>query len=78
VKLLLSRRPSGQYMLTRDLPIRERVRGTHSDDLYFTPGEPIGVNHLCHTVIHALLGGYVPAYFETVPVELTLTMVEPD
>ena len=47
MQLWLSRRHDGKYQLTRDVPVRARVRGTKHDDLYLAHGEPIGVQHLC-------------------------------
>lgn len=51
--LWLTRRASGDYMLTRLPPRITRRLGSHDLDVYETEGEPIGVRHLCADGIRA-------------------------
>lgn len=70
MKLYLSRRRSGRYILSALPPVHAAVaeEGAQSD-LYFRPGEPIGVDDLCPGGILKLFEIHL-ARLETVRVEL--------
>ena len=56
LKLQLSRRRSGLYCLTKLPMIRHRVFGHRYDDLYLTPGEPVGIMNICSEGTEAFFG----------------------
>ena len=71
MKLWLSRRRSGRYILSALRPIYAQVSGQPTDhDLYFAPGEPVGVNDLCSFQITKLFGVSLNRW-ESIEVELT-------
>lgn len=43
----MTRRANGLYLLTRHLPVIERVGNTDRQDAYARPGDPLAVNNLC-------------------------------
>lgn len=75
-RLWLSRRPDGKYLLSKLPVIRRRVRGTRRDDLYLTPGEPVGVQNLCADGVAAALGRELEP-FESRRVRLHLELESP-
>lgn len=62
MRLWLTRRPNGTYMLTKLRPLIRKRLGSHEMDAYerAEPGEPIGVRHLCEQGILAVLGTTLP------------------
>jgi hypothetical protein len=63
MRLWLTRRPDGTYMLTKLRPLIRKRLGSEELDAYeqAEPGEPIGVRHLCEQGILAVLGTTLPA-----------------
>lgn len=47
MKLWLSKRPNGSFMLTRYLPIKAELGKTGLIELYIAPGDPIGFINMC-------------------------------
>ena len=62
MRLWLTRRPNGTYMLTKLRPLIRKRMGSNEMDAYerSEPGEPIGVRHLCEQGIMAVLGTTLP------------------
>lgn len=62
MRLWLTRRPNGTYMLTKLRPLIRKRMGSDEMDAYERPepGEPIGVRHLCEQGIMAVLGTTLP------------------
>lgn len=62
MRLWLTRRPNGTYMLTKLRPLIRKRMGSDEMDAYerSEPGEPIGVRHLCEQGIMAVLGTTLP------------------
>jgi hypothetical protein len=62
MRLWLTRRPNGTYMLTKLRPLIRKRMGSEEMDAYerSEPGEPIGVRHLCEQGIMAVLGTTLP------------------
>lgn len=50
----LSRRTNGQYLLSKKRPVCTVVQGTSQQDLYLSPGDPVGVQHLCERGVTAV------------------------
>lgn len=55
-KVWISRQRNGQYMLSHEKPVWDRVMGTKEKDFYFVHGEPFGYRNLCEFSILALFG----------------------
>ena len=53
MRICVTRRPNGLYLITRYPPLRVSIHGT-MEDTYIVPGDPIGVNHLCPAMVHIL------------------------
>jgi hypothetical protein len=70
MKLWLTRCHGGRYMVTNHQPIIQRITGTRDLDAFESPGEPVGVRHLCEGGIESLLG-HVPEPLTPVRIELT-------
>lgn len=47
MKAYLSKQASGGYMLTATPPVKAKVAGTFSHDLYVPIGDPIGLRNMC-------------------------------
>lgn len=62
MRLWLTRRPNGTYMLTKLRPLIRKRLGSDEFDAYerTEPGEPIGVRHLCEEGVRAVLGTILP------------------
>ena len=56
MRLWLSRRADGKYMLTLYKPILTRIGKIGEEDFYIKPGEPIGLMHMCAFGTHAIFG----------------------
>lgn len=75
MKLWLTRRHGGLYMLTAFKPVVARVRGTDHSDAYMRIGEPIGVNGLCPEGVRSLFGVALDE-LEMIQVQLTGRIVD--
>ncbi len=51
MKLWLTKQNNGLYMLSYFKPVKENILGTHKEDVYIIPGEPIGVRNLCSEIL---------------------------
>jgi len=56
VKVWLSRRRSGYYLLTKAQPKKHPVRGTGTEDFYVPYGDPIGLDNCCPQGVKAIFG----------------------
>lgn len=70
MKLFLSRQRDGNYMLTRFAPIFMDVGKSGNKDFYLTPGDPIGIRHLCPLGVKAIFKLELQIG-ESIPVTLT-------
>jgi len=76
MRMFLTRDARGQYALTGHWPYIATVDGTDTNDVYVTPGDAIGIRHLCPRVIGLM--GFDLKRFETVEVDVQITSVVRD
>jgi hypothetical protein len=56
MKLYLSRKQNGLYMLTKLEPVRTPIFHTDLEDVFVRPGDPINFQGLCPFSVRALFG----------------------
>ena len=76
MRMFLTRDAQGQYVLTSRWPYIATVEKTNVNDVYVTPGDAIGIRHLCPRIVGAM--GFDLKRFETVEVDVQITAVVRD
>ena len=76
MRMFLTARWRGQYALTGHWPCIATVDGTDTNDVYVTPGDAVGIRHLCPRVIGLM--GFDLKRFETVEVDVRIAPVVRD
>ena len=70
MRLYLSRRREGTYMLTRLRPVRAKLKGFDLEDLYFQHGDPMAIMGMCAASAKGLFGINLEP-FDTIAVRLS-------
>ncbi len=71
MKLWLTKQSNGLYMLSLFKPTTNTIKGTHKEDVYIIPGEPIGVRNLCSEILKVLCIENELQIGESIRIELT-------
>lgn len=72
MKAWLSRQRDGNYMLTAYRPIKAKITGIGTEDLYVRYGDPLGIRNLCSAGI-AEVSGMELERLESTSVRISLT-----